>query len=119
MDVFADPRLAKQSETDGLVPLFAPAKVALPGTNVPSFLVPTQSDAVIGAAQGTAPIVLELGYGELGEGDPDRPAGVVERHVVPRLGAARAIRRRRLRVGDRRHGRAHEAVRPRRRLEHR
>jgi len=71
LDVFADPRLSKQSETDGLVPLFAPAKVALPGTTVPSFLVPTQTDAVIGAAQGTAPIVLEMGYGELGEGDPD------------------------------------------------
>ena len=70
-DVFADPRLAKESETDSLLPLFAPAKVALPGTNVPSFLVPTQTDAVLGAAQGSAPIVLEMGYGELGEGDPD------------------------------------------------
>jgi len=71
MDVFADPRLAKESETDSLLPIFAPAKVTLPGTNVPSFLVPTQTDAVAGAAQGTAPIVLEMGYGELGEGDPD------------------------------------------------
>ena len=38
---------------------------------MPSFLVPTQTDAVLGAAQGTAPIVLEMGYGVLGEGDPD------------------------------------------------
>jgi hypothetical protein len=71
MEVFADPRLAKESETDALLPLFAPPTVPLPGTNVPSFLVPTQTDAVLGAAQGSAPIVLEMGYGELGEGDPD------------------------------------------------
>jgi hypothetical protein len=71
MEVFADPRLAKESETDSLLALFAPPKVPLPGTNVPSFLVPTQTDAVLGAAQGSAPIVLEMGYGELGEGDPD------------------------------------------------
>jgi hypothetical protein len=71
MDVFADPRLAKESETDALAPLFAPPAVKLPGTNVPSFLVPTQVDTVIGAAQADKPIVLEMGYGELGEGDPD------------------------------------------------
>ena len=71
MDVFADPRRADQSETDSLLPLFASATVDLPGTDVPSFLIPTQTDAVLGAAQGTAPIVLEMGYGELGEGDPD------------------------------------------------
>jgi Subtilase family/Peptidase inhibitor I9 len=71
MDVFADPRLAKESETDALAPLFAPPVVKLPGTNVPSFLVPTQVDTVIGAAQADKPIVLEMGYGELGEGDPD------------------------------------------------
>ena len=133
-DVFADPRLAKESETDSLLPLFAPAKVALPGTNVPSFLVPTQTDAVLGAAQGSAPIVLEMGYGELGEGDPDLigvsrgnnaasaysgPPRAVERHVVPRPGAARAVRRPGLRLGDRRHAGAHEGVRPRRGLDHR
>ncbi len=71
MDVFADPRLAKQSEIDSLIPLFAPPTVPLPGTNVPFFLVPTQTDAVLGAAQATQPIVLEMGFGALGEGDPD------------------------------------------------
>jgi hypothetical protein len=71
MGVFADPRLANRSEIDSLAPLFAPPTVQLPGTNVPSFLVPTQADAVVGAAVGTQPIVLEMGYGELGEGDPD------------------------------------------------
>jgi len=71
MNAFADPRRADRSETDGLAPLFAPATVPLPGTNVPSFLVPTQTDAVVGAAQGTQPIVLEMGYGAIGEGDPD------------------------------------------------
>jgi Subtilase family/Peptidase inhibitor I9 len=71
MNAFADPRRADRSETDALAPLFASATVPLPGTNVPSFLVPTQADAVVGAAQGTQPIGLELGYGELGEGDPD------------------------------------------------
>ena len=71
LDVFADPRRADRSETDSLLPLFAPATVPLPGTNVPNFLVPTQTDAVLGAAQGSRPIVLEMGFGALGEGDPD------------------------------------------------
>jgi hypothetical protein len=71
MDVFADPRRTDRSETDSLLPLFAPATVPLPGTNVPNFLVPTQTDAVLGAAQGSRPIVLEMGFGALGEGDPD------------------------------------------------
>jgi hypothetical protein len=71
MDVFADPRLADQSESDSLLPLFANPTVSLPGTAVPFFLVPTQTDAVLGAALGSAPIVLEMGYGVLGEGDPD------------------------------------------------
>jgi subtilase family protein len=71
MDVFADPRLAKRSEIDSLLPLFAPATVDLPGTGIPNFLVPTQTDAVLGAAQATQPIVLEMGFGVLGEGDPD------------------------------------------------
>ena len=71
MDVFADPRRADQSEIDSLFPLFAPPTVQLPGTTVPFFLVPTQTDAVLGAAQATQPIVLEMGFGALGEGDPD------------------------------------------------
>src|SRR3954451_20691337 len=71
MDVFADPRVADRSETDSLFPLFAPATVALPGANVPFFLVPTQADAVLGTAQGSQPIVLEMGYGVFGNGDPD------------------------------------------------
>ena len=36
MTVFADPRLADQSEIDSLAPLFAPPTVPLPGTNVPN-----------------------------------------------------------------------------------
>jgi len=71
MEVFADPRLSNRSEIDSLFPLFNPPTVPLPGTNVPSFLVPTQADAVLGAAQGTSPIVLEMGFGAIGEGDPD------------------------------------------------
>jgi hypothetical protein len=70
MDVFADPRLADQSETDSLAALGS-ATVALPGTNVPSFLVPTQTDSVLGVGIGTRPIVLEMGFGLIGEGDPD------------------------------------------------
>jgi hypothetical protein len=71
MDVFADPRRTDQREIDSLLPLFAPPTVKLPGTTVPFFLVPTQTDAVLGAAQATQPIVLEMGFGALGEGDPD------------------------------------------------
>jgi len=71
MDVFADPRLANQSEIDSLAPLFNPPTVPLPGTDIPNFLVPTQTDAVVGAALGSQPIVLEMGFGALGEGDPD------------------------------------------------
>ncbi len=70
-NVFADPRLADRSEIDGLAPIFAPPTVPLPGTTIPSFLVPTQADAVVGAAQATKPIVLEMGFGVIGEGDPD------------------------------------------------
>src|SRR5262249_52478068 len=71
MDVFADPRKADRFETDSLLPLFFPATVPLPGTDIPNFLVPTQANAVVGVAQATAPIVLEMGFGVLGEGDPD------------------------------------------------
>jgi hypothetical protein len=71
MNAFADPRLSNQSETDSLLPLFASPTVPLPGTTIPNFLVPTQADAVVGAAEGTQPIVLEMGFGALGEGDPD------------------------------------------------
>jgi hypothetical protein len=70
-NVFADPRLADRSEIDALAPIFAPPTVQLPGTTIPSFLVPTQADAVEGVALGTKPIVLEMGYGVIGEGDPD------------------------------------------------
>src|SRR5262249_47022752 len=58
-------------ETDSLLPLFNPATIALPSTDIPNFLVPTQANAVVGVAQATAPIVLEMGFGVLGEGDPD------------------------------------------------
>jgi Subtilase family len=71
-DVFADPRLNKES----LLPVtpIAPATgIALPiqGGAAPFFLVPTQTDQVLGGADATAPILLEMGFGVFGEGDPD------------------------------------------------
>ncbi len=67
-DVFADPRL---NASDAL-PLFAitPTTLPLPGANASTFLVPTQTDTVFGIAQATAPILLEMDYALLGEGDP-------------------------------------------------
>jgi hypothetical protein len=70
MDVFADPRL-DASETDPLLTISDSTTVTMPGTESPTWLVPTQSDAVLGVAQGSRPIVLEMGFGGLGEGDPD------------------------------------------------
>ncbi len=68
-DVFADPRL-NSSETDSVFPLSNPT-VSLPTTAVPAFLVPTQVDQLLGVAQANRPILLELGFGVIGEGDPD------------------------------------------------
>ena len=68
-DVFADPRL-NSSETDAVFPISNPT-VKLPTTAVPSFLVPTQVDQLLGVAQANRPILLELGFGVIAEGDPD------------------------------------------------
>jgi hypothetical protein len=44
----------------------------IPGTlPAPTFVVPTQTDRVLGGADATAPILLEMGFGVFGEGDPD------------------------------------------------
>jgi hypothetical protein len=68
-DVFADPRLSG-SETDSVAALFQATGLALPGA-VTEFLVPTETDAILGVAQASRPIVLEMGFFEIGEGDPD------------------------------------------------
>jgi hypothetical protein len=70
-DVFADPRLSNQSETDSVLPVFGPATgLTMPGA-LSEFVVPTQTNALLGVAQANRPIVLEMGYFEIGEGDPD------------------------------------------------
>ena len=70
-DVFADPRLNHQSETDSVLPVFGPAVgLTMPGA-VSEFIVPTKTDALLGVAQANRPILLEMGYFEIGEGDPD------------------------------------------------
>ena len=71
-DVFADARLNSAS----LLPVFpiSPAtgiKLPIQGGAAPFFLVPTQTDQVLGGADATAPILLEMGFGVFGEGDPD------------------------------------------------
>jgi hypothetical protein len=70
-DVFADPRLSG-SETDSLLPVYGTETTGLtmPGA-LTEFIVPTQTDALLGVAQADRPIVLEMGYFEIGEGDPD------------------------------------------------
>jgi hypothetical protein len=71
-DVFADPRL-NASETDTVFPISDnTVPLPIPGDEpAPTFLVPTQVDGVLGVAQADRPILLELGFGVLGEGDPD------------------------------------------------
>jgi hypothetical protein len=72
-DVFADPRLPGES----LLPVLPISKATnlplpIPGdTPAPTFVVPTQTDRVLGAADATSPILLEMGFGVFGEGDPD------------------------------------------------
>jgi hypothetical protein len=70
-DMFADPRLSG-SETDSLLPAFDidPTGQPLPGA-LSEFIVPTQTDALLGVARADRPIVLEMGFFEIGEGDPD------------------------------------------------
>jgi hypothetical protein len=68
-DVFADPRL-NGSETDSVLALFQATGLTMPGAAT-EFLVPTETDALLGVAQASRPIVLEMGFFEIGEGDPD------------------------------------------------
>jgi hypothetical protein len=51
-------------------PLTKATGLTMPGA-VSEFLVPTQTDALLGVAQANRPILLEMGYFEIGEGDPD------------------------------------------------
>jgi hypothetical protein len=71
-DVFADPRL-NSSETDSVFPISNnTVPLPIPGNEPPpTFLVPTQVDEVVGVAQADQPILLEMGFGVIGEGDPD------------------------------------------------
>jgi len=72
-DVFADPRLDDESLLPTL-PITQATAIPLPipgDLPAPTFVVPTQTDRVIGAADATSPILLELGFGVFGEGDPD------------------------------------------------
>jgi hypothetical protein len=71
-DVFADPRL-NDRETDSVFPISDnTVPLPIPGDQpAPTFLVPTQADAVLGVAQASRPILLEMGFGVIGEGDPD------------------------------------------------
>jgi hypothetical protein len=72
-DVFADPRLGNESQLP-VLPISQATAIPLPipGTvPAPTFVVPTQTDRVLGAADATAPILLEMGFGVFGEGDPD------------------------------------------------
>jgi hypothetical protein len=71
-DVFADPRL-RSREVDSVFPISQnTVPLPIPGdVPPPTFEIPTQTDAVLGVAQANRPIVLEMGFGLLGEGDPD------------------------------------------------
>jgi hypothetical protein len=71
-DVFADPRL-NSSESDPVLPISSnTVALPIPGDQPPpTFLVPTQVNALLGLAQADRPILLELGFGVIGEGDPD------------------------------------------------
>ena len=108
-DVFADPRLNGESLLP-VLPISQATNLPLP-TRATSrrrrFLVPTQTDTVIGGADASAPILLEMGFGVLRRGRPrparqssgNRAAAAYsarrggQRAVVPRPGAARAVRR--------------------------
>ena len=68
--MFADPRLNHQSETDSALPITPATGLTMPNAQS-VFVVPTQTDALLGVAQANRPIVLEMGYFEIGEGDPD------------------------------------------------
>jgi subtilisin family serine protease len=74
-DMFVDARLPQKDDLQvaSLTPPDAPLPV--PGDqNPPIFLVPTQSDTVIGVAEATRPILLEMGRATSSLGDdPDVP----------------------------------------------
>jgi hypothetical protein len=72
-DVFADPRLGTLNQVP-VLPISQATAIPLPipgDLPAPTFIVPTQTDRVVGAADATAPILLEMGFGVFGEGDPD------------------------------------------------
>jgi len=72
-DVFADPRLGSENQVP-VLPISQATAIPLPipgDLPAPTFVVPTQTDRVVGAADATAPILLEMGFGVFGEGDPD------------------------------------------------
>jgi hypothetical protein len=71
-DVFADPRLNSR-EVDSVFPVSAnTVPLPIPGdVTAPTFVVPTQVNGVLGVAQTNRPVLLEMGFGALGEGDPD------------------------------------------------
>jgi subtilase family protein/peptidase inhibitor I9 len=68
-DVFVDPRLGGTSDL-ALLPFSDANDQPLPGAFA-FFVPPTQTSDVVGAANASAPIELELGFGVIGEGDPD------------------------------------------------
>jgi hypothetical protein len=71
--VFADPRLKDESLLP-VLPISQATNLPLPipgDVPAPTFVVPTQTDTVIGGADASAPILLEMGFGVFGEGDPD------------------------------------------------
>jgi hypothetical protein len=72
-DVFADPRLNDESLLP-VLPISQAANIPLPipgDLPAPTFVVPTQTDTVLGGADASAPILLEMGFSVFGEGDPD------------------------------------------------
>src|SRR5262249_31648609 len=69
-DVFADPRLRKQTEDVALLAASQPSDLDLPGA-ISGWIMPTPTTDGLGVAEATAPIELEMGFGILGEGDPD------------------------------------------------
>ncbi len=71
LDVFVDPRRAQRTFY-GLLAITPATGVSLPLNTLappPEFVVPTQTDAVFAAAQGTAPITFDWGFN-----DPDLEA---------------------------------------------
>jgi hypothetical protein len=73
MDAFADPRRTGNT-LYSLIPISQASNVPLPfnpSTPPPTWLVPTETNTLLAAAQASAPILFEWGFGDPGEGDPD------------------------------------------------